>query len=58
MDPNINKQEVIVTDIRMPFVSMVHFMVKWALATIPAMIILFFVVLICFALLRGFYATR
>lgn len=34
------KQEVTVTDIRMPFGSMVLFMVKWAVASIPALIIL------------------
>ena len=31
---------VVVTDIKMPFSSMVVFMVKWAIATIPALIIL------------------
>jgi hypothetical protein len=31
---------VVVTDIRMPFWSMVVFMVKWAIAAIPALIIL------------------
>jgi hypothetical protein len=31
---------VTVTDIDMPFMSMVSFMIKWALATIPAFIIL------------------
>ena len=36
-------QEVTVTDIKMPFGSMVVFMVKWALASIPAIIILFLV---------------
>jgi hypothetical protein len=35
--------EVTVTDIRMPFVSMVNFMIKWVIATIPAMILLFFI---------------
>jgi len=34
------KQEVTVTDIRMPFGSMVLFMVKWAVASIPALIII------------------
>jgi hypothetical protein len=34
------RREVVVTDIRMPFASMVIFMVKWAIAAIPAMIIL------------------
>ena len=32
--------EVVVTDIKMPFGSMVVFMVKWAVATIPAIIML------------------
>ncbi|ERP31007.1 hypothetical protein [Chitinivibrio alkaliphilus] len=36
------KQEVVVTDIQMPLSSMIVFMVKWAVATIPAAIILFF----------------
>ena len=36
-----SNQNVIVTDIRMPFGSMVEFMVKWAIASIPALIILF-----------------
>jgi hypothetical protein len=34
------KSHVIVTDVHMPFGSMVTFMVKWAIASIPAMIIL------------------
>lgn len=33
-------QQVVVRDIDMPFNSMVKFMVKWAIATIPAAIIL------------------
>lgn len=33
-------REVIVTDIRMPFWSMVTFMVKWVIASIPAFVIL------------------
>ena len=33
------KQEVVVTDISMPFWSMVIFMVKFVIASIPAMII-------------------
>ena len=38
MDSEISKVEV--TDINMPFFSMVWFMVKWAIASIPAIIIL------------------
>lgn len=34
------RQAVVVTDIRMPFTSMVVFLVKLAIAAIPAMIIL------------------
>ena len=34
------KQEVIVTDVQIPFWSMVVLMVKWAIAAIPAVIIL------------------
>ncbi|MBN1279206.1 MAG: hypothetical protein K9I59_02290 [Chlorobium sp.] len=33
-------ERVIVTDIRMPFWSMVVFMIKWVFASIPAVIIL------------------
>jgi hypothetical protein len=32
--------EIIITDIKMPFISMVIFMVKAAIAAIPAMIII------------------
>ena len=35
-----DRQEVVVVDIQMRFWSMVGFMVKWAIATIPALIIL------------------
>ena len=35
-----NNQNVTITDIKMPFGSMVEFMVKWAIASIPAFIIL------------------
>jgi len=44
---------VTVTDINMPFGSMVWFMVKWAVATIPALIILFVAGAICVAVLGG-----
>jgi hypothetical protein len=35
-----NTREIVVTDIKIPFWSMVVLMVKWALAAIPAVIIL------------------
>lgn len=36
-------KEVIVTDVSMPFWSMVVFMIKWSLASIPALMIMAFV---------------
>ncbi|MBK5106049.1 MAG: hypothetical protein MUP61_03355 [Burkholderiales bacterium] len=46
-----DKREVVVTDIKIPFWSMVVLMVKWAIAAIPAVIILMLIAaLISFAL--------
>jgi hypothetical protein len=39
-----SKSATVVTDVHMPFMSMVTFMVKWAFAAIPAMIIIGFFV--------------
>ena len=47
--------EVVVTDVRMSFSSMVVFMVKWAVATIPAIIILTAVGSITLGLIRLFF---
>lgn len=44
--PSVERREVVVTDVRMPFWSMVKFMVKWSIAAIPAMIILSIVLLL------------
>ena len=38
IDPE--SRRVVVVDIRMPFWSMVSFMVKWAVASIPAFMVL------------------
>jgi hypothetical protein len=35
-----DERHVVVTDIQMPFMSMVLFMVKWVIASIPAFFIL------------------
>jgi hypothetical protein len=35
-----DKREVVVTDVKIPFWSMVVLLVKWAIAAIPALIIL------------------
>tara|TARA_R110002110_G_scaffold95455_1_gene246498 strand:- start:51520 stop:51708 length:189 start_codon:yes stop_codon:yes gene_type:complete len=47
------QNEVVITDIRMPFWSMVTFMVKWAIAAIPAIIILAFLTVLIVGVLGG-----
>ena len=48
-----NRQSVVVTDIHMPFCSMVVFMVKWAIAAIPAFIILTVIGVVTWGMLSG-----
>ena len=52
-DKNNNKgtQTVKVSDFDMPFGAMVVFMVKWAIASIPA----FFIIMLLFAIFGGFF---
>jgi hypothetical protein len=51
MDPNAER--VVVTDVKMPFWSMVVFMVKWAIASIPAFFILAIIWFLVAALFSG-----
>lgn len=55
--PAQDKQDHIIqasiVDVNMPFLSMVGFMVKWALAAIPAAIILIFIGVFAFAFLSS-----
>ena len=51
MDSEVSKVEV--TDINMPFFSMVWFMVKWAIASIPAIIILWLLLIMFGGLITG-----
>lgn len=51
MTENKGLTEVRVTDISMSFGSMVSFMVKWAIASIPALIIL----AVLFAIIGGIF---
>lgn len=44
---------VVVVDVKMPFLSMVVFMVKWAIAAIPALIILAIIGSVLLALFAG-----
>lgn len=46
-------QYVVVTDVDMSFGNMVWFMVKWALASIPAMIIIAIIVAVLAVVLGG-----
>ena len=50
---SIGTSKVSVVDISMPFGSMVVFMVKWAIASIPAMFILLVIYMIFTTLLGG-----
>lgn len=53
MDEPKTTQRVVVTDVHMPFWSMVVFMVKWAFAAIPALIILMVVGFLAAAVMGG-----
>ncbi len=50
--------EVKVRDIDMPFLSMVGFMVKWALASIPAFLVLFLLSMMFWSILIMFGIMR
>jgi hypothetical protein len=45
--------KVVVTDIKIPFTSMVVLMVKWAIATIPALIMLIVIGSITFGIINA-----
>ena len=56
MDPaGDDLKHVVVTNFRMPFWSMVFFMVKWSIAAIPAFIILLLVGAAAIVLLAGMF---
>jgi hypothetical protein len=44
---------VVVTDIRIPFMSMLVLMIKWAIATIPALILLSVIGSVTFAVINA-----
>ena len=49
-----NNNEVTIVDIKMPFMSMVTFMVKAAIAAIPAIIILVFIGAFVMGIVTGY----
>jgi len=48
-----NRQEIVVVDVKIPFWSMVVLVVKWAIAAIPAAIILFLLVGVLMSVFGG-----
>lgn len=48
--PESRPTAVVVTDVHMSFGSMVAFMVKWAVASIPALLILLLLGLVCWTI--------
>lgn len=57
MSQSEEPQKVIVVDLQMPFISMVMLMVKWALASIPALMILFAIFTFVTSLMGGITTT-
>ncbi|MSQ70507.1 MAG: hypothetical protein EXR27_04340 [Betaproteobacteria bacterium] len=52
-----DKQEVVVVDVKIPFVSMVVLLVKWAIAAVPALIILALLVSVIGMLFGGLFGS-
>ena len=50
-------EEVIVTDVRIPFGSMVVLILKWTLASIPAMIVLMMLGMMVMAIGGGMFGA-
>jgi len=53
-----DSRKVIVTDIKMEFSSMIFFMVKWVLASIPALFILLFIGAAMLGIIKGCYLSK
>lgn len=54
---NSPKQEVQIVDLNMPFSSMVRFMVKWTIATVPAIVILVLLTVATWTFASGFFSS-
>lgn len=54
---NAEAQPVVIVDVKMKFLSMVVFMVKWAFASIPALFIIAVITGVLFAVLGVFLKT-
>jgi hypothetical protein len=53
MGDQTSTNEIVVKDIKMPFLSMVIFMVKWAIASIPAVIIIVLIAKLIMEIILG-----
>jgi ABC-type Na+ efflux pump permease subunit len=49
------RMQVVVSDVEMPFLSMVVFIIKWTIAAIPAMIVLFILSALVAVLFGGIF---
>jgi len=49
------RREIVVVDVKIPFLSMVILLVKWAIAAIPAMLILIALASLASMLLSGVF---
>ncbi len=58
MSDSDDAKKVIVVDLQMPFFSIVVLMVKWALASIPAIIILAVIFSVTSGLMGGMFFPR
>lgn len=52
-----DRREVVVTDVKIPFVSMMILMVKWAVAAIPALFILIIILALVSMILGLIFGT-
>jgi len=57
-DEDDTPKHVVVTDLDMPIASMVNFMVKWAIASIPAFLILLVIGVVIWEFLGGLFGLR
>ena len=55
MDESV--QKVSVSDVSMPFGSMVVFILKWTLASIPAMLIIFLIAMVIAGIFGGMFMS-
>ncbi len=55
--PTVPHERIVISDIDMPFGSMVKFMIKWSLASIPALIIISLIVAICISAFTALVAA-